>query len=217
MKPQVISDKNNERKSSTLTRDDIDNMEKRHRANLINSLSGYKSANLLGTMNSQGQTNLALISSVFHIGAHPPLVGMLIRPHSVPRHSLENLIELGQYTLNVVTQEMYQQAHQTTARYSREQSEFAAVGLDEEYSQHLKPPYVAQSQIKAGLSLVDTQTLAVNDTVLVIGEIVELHIREALLGDDGQLNHNAAESVAVTGLDEYHMASSMERLAYPKP
>ena len=204
-------------KSNTLTRDDIDAMEKRHRANLINSLSGYKSANLLGTINNQGQTNLALMSSVFHIGAHPPLVGMLIRPHSVPRHSLENLIELGQYTLNVVTQEMYQQAHQTTARYSREQSEFAAVGLDEEYSPHLKAPYVAQSQIKTGLSLVDTQTLAVNDTVLVIGEIVELRISEALLGDDGQLNHNAAESVAISGLDEYHMASSMERLAYPKP
>ena len=200
-----------------LTREDIDAMEKRHRANLINSLSGYKSANLLGTVSSEGQTNLALISSVFHIGAHPPLVGMLIRPHTVPRHSLENLMELGAYTLNVVNRQMYQQAHQTTARYAREQSEFAAVGLDEEYSAELKAPYVAQSQIKTGLSLVEMQTLAVNNTVLVIGEIVELRINHALLGDDGQLNHDAAETVAVTGLDEYHTARSMERLAYPKP
>ena len=203
--------------SRMLTREDIDAMEKRHRANLINSLSGYKSGNLLGTVNSEGRTNLALISSVFHIGAHPPLVGMLIRPHSVPRHSLENLMELGVYTLNVVNRQLYQQAHQTTARYIREQSEFAAVGLDEEYSAALKAPYVAQSQIKTGLSLVETQTLAVNNTVLVIGEIIELRINHALLGDDGQLNHNAAETVAVTGLDEYHTATSMERLAYPKP
>jgi len=202
---------------NVFTRDDIDAMDKRSRANLINSLSGYKSANLLGTANCQGQTNLALMSSVFHIGANPPLVGVLFRPHSVPRHSLENLMELGVYTLNVVTQQMYKQAHQTAARSPREQSEFAAVGLDEEYSPLLKAPYVAQSFIKTGLSLVETQTLAVNDTVLVIGEIIELRVEEGIPGDDGQLNHAAAQTVAITGLDEYHTASPIERLAYPKP
>ena len=77
--------------SQILQRSDIEAMEKRSRANLVNSLAGYKSANLLGSVNGRGQTNLALMSSVLHIGAHPPLVGVLIRPHSVPRHSLENL------------------------------------------------------------------------------------------------------------------------------
>jgi flavin reductase (DIM6/NTAB) family NADH-FMN oxidoreductase RutF len=202
--------------SLSLSRSDIDSMEKRRRANLINSLSGYKSANLLGTINSVGQTNLALMSSAFHIGANPPLVGLLIRPHSVPRHSLENILETGEYTLNTVTQTMYRQAHQTTARYPREQSEFAAVGLEEEYSS-LKCPYVAGCPVKSGLKLVDTQTLAVNDTVLVIGEIVELIINKELVADDGQIDHAAANTVALTGLDEYHSCSSLERLPYPKP
>ena len=203
--------------SLILKRDVLDAMEKRKRANLINSLAGYKSANLLGTTDDQGCTNLALMSSVFHIGAQPPLVGLLIRPHCVPRHSLENLLQTGVYTLNVVTQSMYRQAHQTTARYPREQSEFDAVEFDEEYSEMLSAPYVAQSPIKSGVSLVETHTLSVNDTVLVIGEIIELRVQEALIGADGQLDMNAADVVAITGLDEYHSASSLERLAYPKP
>ena len=203
--------------TQVMQRSDIDALEKRTRANLINSLSGYKSANLLGSINLQGQTNLALMSSVFHIGAHPPLVGVLIRPHSVPRHSLENLMETGEFTLNTVTREMYAQAHQSTARYPREQSEFAHVGFDEEYSSLMKAPFVAQSPIKSGVKLVETQTLTVNDTVLVIGEIVELRVAEGLMAADGQLNHNAADVVAVTGLDEYHSATSLERLPYPKP
>lgn len=203
--------------SKLLERSEIDQLEKRQRANLINSLSGYKSANLLGTISAKGQTNLALMSSVFHIGAHPPLVGALLRPHSVPRHSLENLKELGEYTLNMVTSSMYQKAHQSSARYPREQSEFSAVGLDEEYSSRLKAPYVAQSPVRTGLKLLDTQTLAVNDTVLVIGEIVELHIEPGLLGEDGHLDLNAADAVAVSGLDEYHCATSLARLAYAKP
>ncbi len=201
----------------TLTRPAIDDLEKRHRANLFNSLAGYKSANLLGSINAQGQTNLALMSSVFHIGANPPLLGLLFRPHSVPRHSLENILETGVFTLNVVTRDMHEQSHQTTARYAREQSEFQATGLDEEYSAELKAPYVAQSPIKTGLRLVETQTLTVNDTVLVIAQIIELRINDGLMAEDGQLNMNAAGAVAITGLDEYHTASTLGRLAYPKP
>ncbi len=203
--------------STCFDRAAIDQIEKRNRANLINSLAGYKSANLLGTVNAQGQSNLALMTSVFHIGANPPLVGVLFRPHSVPRHSLENIIEQGEYTLNMVTRDIYQQAHQSSARYPREQSEFTAIGLDEEYSDTCKAPYVAQSPVKTGLKLVETQTLAVNDTVLVVGEIVELHIEDALIGDDGQLDLNAANAVAISGLDEYHSARSLARLGYAKP
>lgn len=203
--------------STRLDRAAIDEIDQRNRANLINSLAGYKSANLLGTVNEKGQSNLALMTSVFHIGANPPLVGVLFRPHSVPRHSLENIIEQGEYTLNMVTRDIYQQAHQSSARYSREQSEFGAVGLVEEYSDTFKAPYVAQSPVKTGLKLVEAQTLAVNDTVLVIGEIVELHIEAALIGDDGQLDLQAANTVAISGLDEYHLASSLGRLGYAKP
>ncbi len=203
--------------STVFSRTGLDNLEKRHRVNLLNSLSGYKSANLLGSINSQDQTNLALMSSVFHIGANPPILGLLFRPHSVPRHSLENILETGVFTLNVVTQDMHAQAHQTTARYPQEQSEFIATGLEIEYSPVLKAPYVAQSPIKTGLRLVETQTLAVNDTVLVIAEIIEIRVDDGLISEDGQLDMNAAQAVAITGLDEYHTAATLGRLAYPKP
>ena len=112
---------------------------------------------------------------------------------------------------------MYAQAHQTTARYPREDSEFAQVGLTEEYSALIKAPYVEESPIKSGLRLIETQTLAVNDTVLVIGEIVELMLADGLMATDGQLDHGAADVVAVTGLDEYHTATSLGRLPYAKP
>lgn len=203
-------------KTTIVNSDDLNEMEKRSRTNLINSLSGYKSANLLGTRSSENQTNLAMISSVFHVGANPALAGFLMRPHTVPRHSLENILEQKDFTLNTVTSDMYEQAHQTAARYPREESEFQAVGFDEEYSDLLRAPYVAQSPIKSGLKLIETLTLEVNETVLVIGEIIELRIDEGLMGSDGHLNMNAAKMVAVSGLDEYHIAQSLGRRDYPK-
>ena len=199
-----------------LDRTAIDQLEKRYRANLINSLSGYKSANLVGTVNAAGQTNLALVSSVFHVGANPPLMGMLIRPHTVARHTLENIMEQRFYTINAVTEDIYQQAHQSSARYDRDASEFEATGLMAEFRDTFNAPYVGQSTVKTGLELVSTQTLDVNATVLVIGEIKEIRTEATLLADDGQLDVNRAGLVAVSGLDEYHTGRSLERLAYAK-
>ena len=115
------------------TKAQIDALEKHTRTHLINSLSGYKSANLIGTQDLQGNTNLSIVSSVIHLGAHPPLVGMIMRPHSVPRHTFENILQSGVYTINQVNKSIYKQAHQTSARYDKEESEFDATGLTPQY------------------------------------------------------------------------------------
>ena len=58
---------------------DLANMDNRHRVNFINSLSGYKSANLIGTSSRKNEDNLAIVSSVVHLGA-PSLIGFIMRP-----------------------------------------------------------------------------------------------------------------------------------------
>ena len=140
----------------------LNELEQRYRAHLINSLSGFKSANLLGTVDKNGQENLSIVSSVFHLGANPALLGMIIRPHSVPRHSFENLLETGFYTLNHVNEDIVTQAHQTSARYEKEQSEFIETGLTAEYLNDFKAPFVKESKIKMGLKLVSEQVIELN-------------------------------------------------------
>ena len=104
------------------SKNDIESFEQRYRANFINSLSGYKSAYLVGTQ-GKDNSNLAIFNSVFHIGANPALIGMISRPNSVPRHTLENIRLNKFYTLNHVETSFLKQAHQTSARYESYQSE----------------------------------------------------------------------------------------------
>ena len=59
---------------------DIAAMAPQARALLINSLPGYKSAMLVGTCDAKGLTNLAIVSSHFHLGSSPPLLAMILRP-----------------------------------------------------------------------------------------------------------------------------------------
>ena len=199
-----------------LTRDAIDGMARRVRTNLVNSLSGFKSANLLGTCAASGATNLSLVSSVFHVGANPPLMGMLLRPHTVPRHSLENLLDTGVYTLNAVNETCYPAAHQASARYPREQSEFDACGLTAIRSEAGHGPYVAESPLQIALTLIEHQTLACNATVLVIGEIQEVRMQSDERSEDGWFDPGTLGITAISGLDAYHRATMIDRLPYAK-
>ena len=51
---------------------DIQGFSKIYRLNLINSITGYKSANLIGTRSNSGEENVAIFSSITHLGAIPP-------------------------------------------------------------------------------------------------------------------------------------------------
>lgn len=68
---------------------DLSAMPSRQRAALVNSLSGFKSANLVGTADAQGMTNLAIMSSAVHLGSHPPLLALIVRPGGEERHTLD--------------------------------------------------------------------------------------------------------------------------------
>ncbi|MAN86186.1 MAG: flavin oxidoreductase [Algoriphagus sp.] len=197
------------------SKEDILESDSFFRRNLINCLSGYKSLNLIGTKSKSGINNLAPFSQVFHIGASPPLVGILFRPHTVQRDTLENILETEVFTLNHVTPEFYKEAHWTSARW--EGSEFEKTGLEEEYLEQFYAPFVKKSPLKLGCSLVETQTLKINETVLLVASIDHIYVEEKGLRQDGSLDLNILESVTVSGLDEYHVGEKLSRLSNAKP
>ena len=195
--------------------DDFPKMDKFFRRNLINSLAGFKSINLVGTHNSQGINNLAIFSQVFHVGATPALMGMIFRPDSVPRHTLSNIETTGFYTCNHIHEDIYKQAHQTSARYNI--SEFDAVGLTPEYGDVVQAPYVKEARIKIGLKFEERHDLKINGTILIIGSVVEIILPKDCVGKDGMIFLEKAGSITGSGLDSYHRTEKIARLSYAKP
>jgi len=200
-----------------LRSEQIEALDHRYRALFINALSGFKSANLIGTCDDNKNTNLAIFTSVFHIGAHPPLLGMVARPDSVARHTLENIEQTKFYTINHVNESIYVEAHQTSARYHKDVSEFKATGLTEEWHTGFAAPFVKESRIQLGISLRDQQQIKINNTTLLIGEIVFINIKDDIVHSDGYIDIEKAKSVAVSSLDGYHHTGLLSRLPYAKP
>ncbi len=192
-------------------------LEKHERAHLINSLGGFKSLALVGTSDSKRNTNLALFSSIFHVGANPPLIGLIFRPSPPERNTYSNIIETGFYTINHVNETIYKQAHQTSARYDKEISEFEITGLTPEYKDAFFAPYVAESKIQLGIEFKERIDLTINNTTLIIGEIKHIYIPDNCLSKDGFVDIEKANTITCSGLDSYHKTVQLDRLSYAKP
>jgi flavin reductase (DIM6/NTAB) family NADH-FMN oxidoreductase RutF len=200
-----------------ITKENILNSEKLYRTNFVNSLSGFKSANLIGTISNEGKTNLAIFSSVIHVGANPPLMGFLMRPVSVERNTYNNIKETGYFTINHINKEIFKQAHQTSARYEKDNSEFDACGLTPEYTETIKAPYVKESKIKIGLKFAEEQEIKSNVTIFMVGEIIEIILPDNVAAKDGFIDIEKAGTIAASGLDSYHETNRIARLSYAKP
>lgn len=191
-------------------------MEQRKRAHLINSVGGFKSVCLIGTTDTSGNTNLAIFSSIVHIGANPPLICFIIRPDSVDRHTLSNILATGSYTINHINESIYKQAHQTSARYPKDISEFDATGLSTEFKNNFEAPFVKDSIVQLGVKFRQRINLTINNTIMIIGEITDIYFPGDCLCEDGYLDIEKANTVTCTGLDSYHSTQRLERLSYAK-
>jgi flavin reductase (DIM6/NTAB) family NADH-FMN oxidoreductase RutF len=192
-------------------------MEQRKRAQFINSISGFRSVALIGTTDTNGQTNLAIFSSIVHIGSNPPLLSFIMRPDSVERHTLTNIMETGFYTINHINADMYEKAHQTSARYPKSVSEFEATGLTPSFKNGFVAPFVAESHIQIGMEFKERINININQTSMIIGEIKFVHYPDNCLLDDGFLDIEKAGTITSSGVDSYHTTQLLQKLEYAKP
>ena len=186
------------------------------RANFINSLSGFKSLSLIGTVNSKGVSNLAVFSNIVHLGADPALIGFINRPLSAAPHTLQNIQETGIYTVNLVTESMYKQAHQTSAKYPDGVSEFEMTGLTAEFKKGCIAPFVAESPVQYVLKFVQVMPIELNNTFLVIGSLQEAFVPVGIQEEDGFLDLAKAGILTSLGISGYYKTEKINTLPYAK-
>jgi flavin reductase (DIM6/NTAB) family NADH-FMN oxidoreductase RutF len=199
------------------TQSDFAGWERFYRANLLNSLSGFKATHLVATINAAGIPNLSLFHNVVHLGADPALIGMVNRPVAATPHTLANIEATGRWTMNSVHPAILEKAHQCSAKYEEGMNEFTAVGLTAEYKNDCPVPVVAESAIQYALKLVEIIPITQNNTFFIIGSIEQLWVNEDLLQPDGFLQLEKAEVITSTGLDAYYTTEFEARLNYAKP
>jgi flavin reductase (DIM6/NTAB) family NADH-FMN oxidoreductase RutF len=196
---------------------DIQNLEKIFKINLINSCSGFKSANLLGSISEEGVSNVAVFSSVTHLGSKPPTLGFILRPTTVPRDTYKNIKDLGVFTINHIHEGIIDDAHHTSAKYPKDVSEFDMTGLEEEFKGAFKAPFVKGAPVQMSMKFIEEVYVPSNDVMLIVSQIQELYIEDELLQEDGLINLSKGNIAAINGLDTYVIPQFKTQLSYQRP
>lgn len=196
---------------------DISELNKIYRINLINSCSGFKSANLLGSISNEGITNVAIFSSVTHLGSNPPTLGFILRPTTVPRNTHKNLKETGYFTINHIWEDIIEDAHHTSAKYPNDISEFDFTNLEPEFKGKHKAPFVKNAPVQMGMKFIEEIYVPSNDVMLIVAQIQELYVKEELLQNDGLINLSKGNIATINGLDTYAIPKFKKQLSYQRP
>lgn len=203
--------------NTTVTDQDLKSMDRRHRATLLNSLAGFRTAILVGTLSDNNVPNVAVFNSLIHFGADPALWGLVMRPDPMNRDTYRNIQRSGKYTLNYLPAEYAKNVHQTSAKYAAEESEFLACGLTPRLNISDGAPFVAEAKIKILMELVEAVPIHLNETTIVIGRPTRIDYPAAMVSDDGFANLSEENILGCIGLDAYYTTKSLVRFEYAKP
>lgn len=197
-----------------LTKKSLVKLERIFRLNLVNSVSGIKPANLIGTKSKSGNENLAIISSVVHLGSNPAQLGFILRPQvDKISDTYKNIKETEFYSINHINKSLLERAHYTSAKLNSSLSEFDEFNIEKEYIGNFNAPFVNESSLKIGMRLIDFVTLP-NDCIFVIGSIELLIIPDNSINKSGQIDLSYGSTLGISGLNTYYTMNKIKTLPY---
>lgn len=174
------------------------------------------------TVNSQGQVNLSPFS-YFNIVSHNPpicIFSPLLRGRDgSAKHTLDNIRKVPELVINVVNYAMVQQQSLASAEYEKGINEFEKAGFTAVASELIRPPRVKESPVQLECKVREVVALA--DTPgagqLVIAEILRLHVRASLLGENDTIDQAELDLVARLGGDWYTRVTAESLFEVAKP
>ncbi len=148
----------------------------------------------VSTCDVEGRTNLAPFSFFNAVGSAPPAVtisvGYTADRAGERKDTLRNILDTGEFVVNMVTEATMQAMNETATEYPPGFDEFAMAGLSVAPSHSVRPPRVADSPINFECALHTTLPIGEGpgSATLVVGIIRHMHIRDDLLDERNHID-----------------------------
>jgi flavin reductase (DIM6/NTAB) family NADH-FMN oxidoreductase RutF len=174
------------------------------------------------TIDKKGIINLSPFSFFNMVSSEPPVVifspSRRVRDGST-KHSLQNVLEVPEVVINIVTYDMVQQVSLASCEYPKETDEFIKAGFTKQPAQIVKPPMVAESKVNMECKVIEVKPLGEKAGAgqLVICEVLVVHIDDSLFNHDHKIIQENLELVARLGGDWYCKVSKENLFKVPKP
>jgi flavin reductase (DIM6/NTAB) family NADH-FMN oxidoreductase RutF len=174
------------------------------------------------TIDKAGNINLSPFSFFNLFSSNPPIVifspSRRVRDNTT-KHTLENVIEVPEVVINIVTYEMVHQVSLASCEYPKEMNEFEKAGFTAEPATLVKPPMVKESKVKMECKVIEVKPLGTEGGAgnLVICEVLRMHIDDSLLDENKKIDQRKIHHIARLGGDWYCKVDETNLFTVPKP
>ncbi len=189
---------------------------------LLQSIIAPRPICFASTIDKEGRVNLSPFSFFNMFSANPPIVifspARRVRDNTT-KHTLQNVLEVPEVVINIVTYDMVQQMSLSSCEYGKDVDEFTKAGFTKEKADIVSPPMVKESKAKLECKVIEVKSLGNEGGAgnLVICEILRLHLNDRLMMEDDKLDPSKLELVARLGGDWYCRISNENLFMVPKP
>ncbi len=160
------------------------------------------------TINKKGEINLSPFSYFNIFSVQPPICifspSRRLRDNTT-KHSLDNINEVAECVINIVSYEMVAQTSLASCEYPQGVNEFVKAGFTMLASEVVQPPRVAESPVQLECRV--NQVVPLGEKAgagnLVIAEILRIHLSESILDKNGNIDQTALDLVARLGGNWY--------------
>jgi flavin reductase (DIM6/NTAB) family NADH-FMN oxidoreductase RutF len=174
------------------------------------------------TINKEGKVNLSPFSFFNLFSSNPPIVifspARRLRDNTT-KHTLENVLEVPEVVINIVTYDMVQQTSLASCEFPKGVNEFIKAGFTEEPATIIKPPMVKESKVKMECKVIEVKPLGTEAGAgnLVICEVLKMHIDDSLLDINKKMDQRKINHVARLGGDLYCVVNENNLFQVEKP
>lgn len=174
------------------------------------------------TVDKEGNVNLSPFSFFNMFSSNPPIVvfspARRVRDNTT-KHTLQNVLEVPEVVINIVTFDIVQQVSLASCEYPRGVNEFSKAGFTEEPATLVKPPMVKESKVKLECRVQEVKSLGDVPGAgnLVICEVLRMHIDDSLLSADGKMDQRKINHIARLGGDWYCVVNEHNLFQVEKP
>lgn len=174
------------------------------------------------TIDKSGNVNLSPFSFFNLFSSNPPIVvfspARRVRDNST-KHTLENVLEVPEVNISIVTYDMVQQTSLASCEYPKGTDEFEKAGFTKKPSQMIQPPGVAESPVQLECKVVEVKPLGTAGGAgnLVICEVLLMHMDEKILNAEGKPDQRKLDLVARLGGNWYSRANASTIFEVVKP
>jgi flavin reductase (DIM6/NTAB) family NADH-FMN oxidoreductase RutF len=172
------------------------------------------------SIDAQGVVNLAPFSFYNAFGGNPPVVvfSPTLRRDGTRKDTLRNVEATGEFVLNAAVEDLADQVNLSSKDLPSGESEVELTGLTLRPSTQVRPPRVAESPVHMECRVLQIIPLGTGPIAgnLVIGEVLVIHIDDAMIDDQGRVDPRRLKTIARLGGNHYCRSTDLFEMDRPK-